>query len=45
MVLQSQEMDGSTGWAHPFAELDLSDNDELESDRNNDGDKVAEPLA
>ncbi len=38
-----QEMNGSTSSAHPFAELDLSNKDELESKRNNDGDKVAEP--
>ncbi len=35
--------DGSTGLAHKFGEWDMSNKDELESERNDEGDGVAEP--
>ncbi len=38
-----QETDGSTGSPNPFEELDMPDNDELELERNSNGDKTPEP--
>ncbi len=39
-----EETDGSTGSAHPYAEFDFSERDELDSRRNDDdGEKLLEP--
>ncbi len=38
-----QEVEGLTGSPYPFEELDMPDNDELESERNNDGDETPGP--